>query len=327
MAMTVTARAPSPMAFTIRGSKTSSPSDAIANVTPEKTTVRPAVSAVRRIAARRPSATRDAGGAMLLAEPADDQQPVVDREPEADGRDDVHDRRVDVEQEREAEQRAERAGDRHSRADQRDARRDEARRTRRASRRGRSAGRRPRRASGRSPRSRRSTRRAACPRRPRPWHPDATPAARSAASRSSSVAASTTASSGSPPSTPSTVTLTRNPSPSSATSGASAGHDGTVGKGGDADRRVTTEVCGRSSRAATRSATVSTASGSSGAMPYARSVSEERSSSSPASTSSARELSPFALGRLALEPVEEGLAGHAADRRRDGAADEEDPRR
>ena len=55
MAMTVTASAPSPMARTMRGSNTSRPSEAIAKVTPENTTVRPAVSAVRRIAARRPS--------------------------------------------------------------------------------------------------------------------------------------------------------------------------------------------------------------------------------------------------------------------------------
>ena len=87
-----------------------------------------------------------------------------------------------------------------------------------------------------------------------------------AASRSSSVAASTSASSGSAPPTPSTVTLTRNPSPSSATSGASAGTidpSGIVGT----PTAVTAVVRGTSSRRATRSATVSTASGSSGAMP------------------------------------------------------------
>ena len=122
IAITVTAIAPSPIAFTIRGSNTSRPIEAIANVTPENSTVRPAVSAVRPDRGEPPLAARDAGASVLLAEPADDQQPVVDREPEPDGRDDVDDGGVDVEQVGEAEQRAERPDDRDARADQRDPR-------------------------------------------------------------------------------------------------------------------------------------------------------------------------------------------------------------
>lgn len=121
----------------------------------------------------------------------------------------------------------------------------------------------------------------------------------SAAARSSSFAASTSPSSGSARSTPSTVTLTRNPSPPSATRGARAGITDPSGNVGT-PTGVTTEVWGRSSRRATRSATVCTASGSSTAMPSASRVNDERSSSSPARTSSARELSPFALGASLL---------------------------
>ena len=65
------------------GTKKSSASP-IATARPEKTTARPALAIVRTIAASVESSSRE-----LLAEAADDQQRVVDREPEPDQLDEV----------------------------------------------------------------------------------------------------------------------------------------------------------------------------------------------------------------------------------------------
>ena len=65
------------------GMKSSSASP-IATVAPEKTTARPAVAIVRTIAV-----VLRLGARELLAEAVDDQQRVVDRDPEADQLDEV----------------------------------------------------------------------------------------------------------------------------------------------------------------------------------------------------------------------------------------------
>ncbi len=71
-------------------------------------------------------ARRAIQGAMLLAEPAHDEQTVVDREPQSDGGHNVDHGRVDVGDEGEPEQHAESADDGDDRADERDSGGEEA---------------------------------------------------------------------------------------------------------------------------------------------------------------------------------------------------------
>ncbi len=94
-------------------------SSPIATVAPEKITARPAVAIVRRIASSFSRPARE-----LLTEAVDDEQRVVDRDPEADQLDQVRDVRRRAREMGDAVHQAERGGDRARREDERHRHRD-----------------------------------------------------------------------------------------------------------------------------------------------------------------------------------------------------------
>ena len=116
-AITTTETPAAPMPFISGDWKTSRPPSEMATVRPEKTTVRPAESTVRATASttivRGIWATGMPGraGPQLLPEPAHDEQPVVDAQPEPEDRHDVDRGGVEVDEVGEAQQRRQRPGD------------------------------------------------------------------------------------------------------------------------------------------------------------------------------------------------------------------------